>query len=81
MTPEQRYDRLERIARLLYEAARRSNLESRQQTKKLKLYVEAQNQCEAAKRAVEELPEDQGRNERLTKARQLLEQASKDLKH
>ena len=80
MTPEQRYDRWERIARLCYKAAVRSNRESRQQTKKLKLYVDAQRQGEAAKRAVEELPEDSDRKERLLKATQILEQAREELR-
>ncbi len=81
MTPEQRYDRWERIAHLLYEAAMRSTRESRQRTKKLKLYGDARRQCEAAERAVEELPEDSDRKAALLCARQFLEQARKDLTH
>jgi len=80
MTPAQ-YDRLERMARLLYEAAVRDSRKSRQQTRKLKLYVEARNQCDAAEEAAAELPEDPARKERLLRARQLLEQSRSDLKH
>lgn len=81
MTPEQRYDRWERIARLLYEAAMRSTRESRRRTKKLKLYVDARRRCEAAERAIEELPEDSDGKAALLSARQFLEQARKDLTH
>ena len=81
MTPEQRYDRWERIAHLLYEAAMRSTRESRRQTNKLKLYVDARRRYEAAERALEELPEDSDRREALLNARQFLEQARRDLTH
>ena len=80
MTPEQ-YDRLERLARLLCEAAGRDLRKSRQQTKKLKIYVAAQQAWDVAEQAVEELPEDPGRRERLVRAREVLDQARQDLKH
>ncbi len=79
MTPAQ-YDRLERLARLLCDATARDLRKSRQQTKKLKLWVAAQQECYSAEQAVEALPEDLGRKELLAKARQLLDQARQDLK-
>ncbi len=80
MTPEQRYDRWERIARLCYEAAVRSSRELRPQTKNLKLYADALTKCEAAKREQEELPGDSERKEKLLKARQILEDAREELR-
>ena len=80
MTPEQRLDRWERIVRLCYEAAVREGRESRQQTKKLKLYLDADRQWYAAKRAVEELPEDLERKEKLLNATQILDHAREELR-
>jgi hypothetical protein len=57
MTPAQ-YDRLERLARLLCEAAGRDLRKSRQQTKKLKRWVVAQQECDAAEQAMKERPQD-----------------------
>jgi hypothetical protein len=75
------YDRLEQLARLLCEAAGRDLRKGRQQTKKLKIYVAAQKDCDVAEQAVEELPEDLGRRERLVRAREVLDQARQALKH
>jgi hypothetical protein len=80
MTPAQ-YDRLERRARLLVEALDRDLRRSRQQTKKLKRWVSARKECDAAEQAVEQQPEDPERKELLVQARQLLDQARSDLKH
>lgn len=52
MTPEQRYDRLERIAELLCEAALRANRESRKQLKQLRAMVDARKRYDEAKPAV-----------------------------
>ncbi len=41
MTPEQKYDRWERVARLLYEDATRRARKSRKQTTNLKFYLDA----------------------------------------
>jgi hypothetical protein len=51
MTPEQKLDRLERHARLLYEAVLRDLRESRKQTAKLKVYLTALSERDAAKLA------------------------------
>jgi ubiquinone biosynthesis protein UbiJ len=80
MTPAQ-YDRLERLTRLLGEACAQDVRKSRQQTKKLKRWVAARQECDAAEQAAEELPEDIGRRERLLRAREVLDQARQDLKH
>jgi hypothetical protein len=81
MTPEQRYDRWERIARLLYEAAMRSTRESRKQTKKLGVYMNAQRDYEAAAFALEERPGDSDTNKNLLRARKMLDRAREELKH
>ena len=80
MTPEQRLDRWERLVRHCYEAAAQEAIESRQQTNKLKLYLDALDRSYAAKRAVKELPEDSDRKERLLKATQILDQAREELR-
>ena len=80
MTSEQRLDRWERILRLCYKTAEREGRESRQQTKKLRLYLDADTQWYAAKRAVEELPEDSERKEKLLSATQVLDQAREELR-
>jgi len=63
-----------------YEAAAQEAIESRQQTNKLKLYLDALDRSYAAKRAVEELPEDSDRKERLLKVTQILDQAREELR-
>ena len=63
-----------------YEAAAQEAIESRQQTNKLKLYLDALDRSYAAKRAVEERPEDSDRKERLLKATQILDQAREELR-
>jgi hypothetical protein len=75
------YDRLERMARLLCEALERDVRKGRQQTKKLKRWVAAGKECEAAEEAMQESPDDSEKKETLLRARQLLEQARSDLKH
>jgi hypothetical protein len=80
MTPAQ-YDRLERIARLLCEATAQDLSKSREQTKKLKRWVAAQKECDAAEQALKDMPEDSEKKEILLRARQLLDEARSDLKH
>jgi len=80
MTPEQRYDRLERIARLMCEATLRANRESRKQNAKLKFLIDAHQEYDAAMLAVAEKPEDSRRSEALRRARETLDQARADLK-
>ena len=77
---EQRLDRLERIARLLYEEATCASRASRKQTKKLKSYVDALREHEAAKIASER-PEDLETKESLLKAILILNRARQELKH
>ena len=80
MTPEQRYDRLERMARLMYEDALRASRESRKQTALLGSYVDAQREYELAKLAIAAKPEDSETNETLRKAREVLDQARAELR-
>ncbi len=80
MTPEQRYDRLERIARLMYEGALRSSRESRKHTAQLRSYVEAQREYEVAKLAVAAKPDDSETNETLCRAEEILKRAREELK-
>jgi hypothetical protein len=80
ITLEQRYDRWERIACRCYEASVREIRESRQQTKKLKLSVDAQTEWYAALHSLEELPANSERKERLLRARQVLDQARQEVK-
>ena len=79
MTPEQRYDRLERVARLMYEDALRASRESRKQTALLKSYVDALREYELAKQAIAAKPEDSETNETLRKAGIVLDQAREAL--
>jgi hypothetical protein len=80
ITQEQRFARWERILRRCYEAEVRESREVRDQTKKLKLYLDATNQWFAARRALDELPEDLGRKEELLKATHVLDQAREELR-
>ena len=80
MTPEQRLDRLERIARLLYEAVVRDSRETRKQTAKLRAYWAALSEHDAAKLAAAERPEDRETSETLRRATQSLDQAREELK-
>lgn len=80
MTPEQKYDRWERIARMLYEAAKRSTLESRKQTKRLASYLNAQRDYEAAATTASERPGDLVSNRNLLKAKRVLDQAREELR-
>jgi hypothetical protein len=58
MTPEQTYERWERIARLLYEDGTHRRSESRKQTAKLKIYLDADRRHGAARRELAEDPEN-----------------------
>lgn len=81
MTPEQKYDRWERIARLVYEEATRAARSSRKQMKELKFYIDALREYDAAKLASEERPEDSDTKESLLKASQILNRAREALRH
>ncbi len=80
MTLEQKYDRWERIARLVYEDATRAARASRKRTKELKFYLEALRNYDAAKMASEERPEDSDTRESLVEARQILNRARDSLR-
>jgi len=75
MTPEQRYDRLERVARLMCEAALRSSRECRKQTAQLGCYVEARKEYEVARLAVAAKSDDSVSSETLHRAREILNEA------
>jgi hypothetical protein len=81
MTLEQKYDRWERIARLVDEDAIRSSRASRKQMKELKFYVDALRKYDAAKMASEERPEDLELKESFLKAGQILNRAREELRH
>jgi hypothetical protein len=80
MTPEQKYDRLERIARLMYEGALRSSRESRKQRVRLESYVAALREYDVAKQAVAAGPEDSEAIESLSRASQALNKAREELR-
>jgi CHASE3 domain sensor protein len=76
MTPEQRFDRLERIAHLVIEAAERCG----EQTAKLKRYMQAQVEHEAARSQARELPNDPDRQEAFQRAVENLNQAREEFR-
>ncbi len=80
MTHEQRYDRLERIARLMCQASSRSLRESRKQTAKLKAYVVALEEHDAATVVALERPQDTQATEGLRMATESLNQAREELR-
>lgn len=80
MTPEQKLDRLERIARLLYEAVVRDSRETRKQTAKLRGYWAALSEHDAAKLAAAERPENLETGETLRRATERVDQAQEELK-
>jgi flagellar biosynthesis chaperone FliJ len=76
MTPEQRFDRLERIARLFIKAAESCG----KQTAKLKSYMQAQEEHEAARAEARKLPNDADRQEALQRAVENLNQAREEFR-
>ncbi len=80
MTPEQKYDRWERIARLMFDESTRALRASRKRTKELKFYLDALRKYDAAKMAREERPEDSDTKEILDEARQILNRAREALR-
>jgi len=76
MTPEQRFDRLERIAHLFCEAADRCS----EQTAKLKRYMQAQVEHEAARTDARALPSDGDRQETFQRAVENLNQAREEFR-
>jgi hypothetical protein len=80
MTPEQRLDRLERIARLMSEGALRSLRQTRKETSKLRDYWAALSEHDAAKLAAAERPEDLETSETLRRAAEKLDHAREELK-
>jgi hypothetical protein len=81
VTPEQKYDRLERIARLMYEDALRASRKSRKENAALKRYVEAQREYEVAKLTAFAKPDDLGATEALHRALENLDPTREELKH
>ena len=80
MTPEQRLDRLERIARLMSEGALRSLRQTRKETSKLRAYWVALSEHDAAKLAAAERPEDRETTDTLRRATETVDQAREELK-
>jgi len=80
MTPEQRLDRLERVARLLYEAVVRDSRRCRDEAKKLRAYWAVMAEYDAAKLAEAENPENDEVIERLCGATESRNHAYDDLR-
>ena len=87
MTPEQKLDLLERLARSLCERpwlprreSRKPGRQSRKQSAVLGDYVKALTEYDAAKQALEQEPDDSEKNEILNRARELLDQVREELK-
>ena len=80
MTPEQRLDRLERVARLLYEAVVRDSRRSHDEAKKLRAYWAVTAEYDAAKSAQAENPENNEVIERVSAATENRNHAYDDLK-
>jgi hypothetical protein len=79
MTPEQRLDRLERLARLPYEAVVRDSRECRKRDLKLRAYWAALDEYFAAKREIAEKPEEHATTERLRLAKDAKDEAWRNL--
>jgi hypothetical protein len=79
MTPEQRFDRLERLARLLGERPRHHRRESRKQTDRPRDYVTALGEFLAARQALEAKPDDSETNENLRRAEEVLDRTRNEL--
>ncbi len=80
MTPEQKLDRLERMARSLYEAIVRDSRDSRKRIAKLKHYWATLSEHDAAKLAAAEKPDDLETNENLRLCTERLNEARHELK-
>ena len=80
MLTDLQMDRVERMARLLLEEARRDSVRRRQEFKKFKLWEKAIRECWAAEEAVRQHPDDPARHERLLLARQVAREAGEALK-
>ena len=81
MTLDEAYDRWERIASLMSENAKRSARRSREQTKRLKDYVESVREHNVATAAMEERPEDLNTKETFVEAKEVLNRAREALRN
>jgi uncharacterized membrane protein YccC len=80
MTEDEKYDRWERFAKLVYERSLRESRESRKQTAKWKIYFAADREHEAAKLAAGENPKDSDTSETLRRSAENLRQAREELR-
>ena len=80
MTLEEKYDRWEHFAKLLYQDSLRASRESRRQTATLRFYVEAEREYEVAKLAAAAKPEDLEATETLRRAMEILDGARQELR-
>jgi hypothetical protein len=81
MTLDEAFERWERIDRLMCENAKRSARRSREETKKLKEYVEAVQEYDATTAALEKHPEDLNIKERLVENKEVLNLAREALRN
>lgn len=79
MTPEQNLDRLEKVARLLYEAVLRDSRETRKQVALFKTYFAAQDDYDSTKLAASEKPDDVALVEKLRQTTNNLNSAREQL--
>ncbi len=80
MTLDEAFERWERIDRLMCENAKRSAKRSREQTQRLKAYVDAVGQYDLATTAMEARPEDLNTKETLVAAKDVLNRAREELR-
>lgn len=81
MTLDEAYDRWERIARLMCENGKRSAIRSREQTERLKAYVDAVQEYYVTTDALERHPEDVNMKERLVDTKEILNRAREALRN
>ena len=81
MTLDETFERWERIERLFCENAKRAAKKSREQTKRLKAYVDAVIKYDAATTAIEEHPEDLVTKDTLLEVTESLNRAREALRN
>jgi hypothetical protein len=80
VTQDEQLDRLERSLRLFLKRPVRDRREASITATKLGAYVTALGQYDAARRALEQKPDNLATNETLSRARESLDQAREELK-
>jgi hypothetical protein len=80
MTFDEAIERWERIALLMCENGKRSARKSREETQRLKAYVDAVIEYDATTAALAKLPEDLNMKERLVESKEVLNRAREALR-